>query len=784
MTAVFDDLRFAWRRLRHAPGFTIVAILTLMLTVGANTAILSVADAVLFRPLPYADPGNVAIIRMLDRKSGKRYTMTPYAYLNAVTDGCPSVSDVGLLDRWPRLTVGTATGPMPVPAVAVTSNYLQILGVVPARGRVFDQSDTASGGRPAMLSYAAWQQRFGSDESIVGRSVGIGTASFDVVGVLPQGFFFPTGSTDRPSLVVLRKPLQRDEASSDAVVRVARGISWERAQAEVDAAIASAPKGPPEVGATTPVLDDVRSVIYPVGRPIMRYLLAAAALILLLGFANLANMMLVRGRRGLRETAVRLALGASRMRLIRPMLFEAAIIGVAGAALAVALAWLSFDTMITQVPAAAYGRAPVGVDSRVIAMSLGMGLFGALAFGVVPAWRTAGIDVLALIQRRGRTGGGRVRLGRPMIAVQVAIAVAVVFGAAIATRAFVAVLRTPLGFSADNVVQIDIGPPPSVTDRQAFFKNVLDTLARRRDVVVAGATGTLPFSRSAPFSSARIPGTTRNAAEIVHALPGYFETAAVPILRGRAFTWDDARGELNVAVVSQTAARALFENSEPIGGVFEDGRGNMFRVIGIAGDVRRSVADPPQPWTYVLPGANARGLYVIARLRERRPAAVAEITADLRALTSFAPIVTWWADGISADNAYRDPRFQSIVLGTLGALALGLTVLGIFGVVAYLVAARTREMGVRLAVGASPHALVGLVIRQALLPVAIGLVGGVVLIQWGSRLAEAQFFKLETRDPVTLGAAIVTVLAAAFVAAYLPARRATRINPVEVLRAE
>ncbi len=786
IAAVIDDLRFAWRRLRHAPGFAIVAILTLMLTVGANTAILSVADAVLFRPLPYADPGNVAIIQMLDRKTGNRSTWTPYAFLNAINDACPSVSEVGLAEGAPSLTVETADGPTTVSAVVATSNYFQILGVVPARGRVFELGDAGTEGRAALLSYAAWQRRFGSDESIVGRSVTIGTSTFDVVGVLPQGFLFPSGFAGRPSLVVLRKPLQRGEAGGTfhAVVRIARNASWERAQAEVDAAIASAPKGPPQAGAATPVLDEVRSVLYPVGGPIMRYLLAAAGLILLLGFANLANMMLVRGRRGLRETAVRLALGASRARLIRPMLFEAAIIGIAGAALAVALASLSFDAMIKQVPAAAYGRAPIGVDARVIAMSLGMGLFGALAFGVAPAWRMAGVDVLALIQRRGRTAGGRVRLGRPMIAAQVAIAVAVVFGAAMATRAFVAILRTPLGFSADNVVDIDIGPPKSVTDRQEFYKQVLETLARRRDVVAAGGTGTLPFSRDAPFAGARIPGATQDVAFIVHALPGYFEAAAIRVLRGRALTWDDARSDPNVAVVSQTAARTLFQDREPIGAAFENRRGTRFRVIGVAGDVRRAVGTEPQPWAYVLPGADLRGMYVIARLRERRPAAVAEITADLRALTSSAPTVTWWADGISADTAYRDPRFQTIVLGTLGALALGLTALGIFGVVAYLVAARTREMGVRLAVGASPQALVRLVIRQALLPVAIGLVAGVVLIQWGSRLAEAQLFKVDTRDPITLAAAIVTVLVSSVAAAYLPARRATRINPSEVLRAE
>jgi predicted permease len=783
--ALTDDLRFAWRRLRHAPGFAIVALLTVMLTVGANTAILSIADAVLFRPLPYADPGQIAIIQMLDRKTGNRYTMTPYVFLNAINDACPSVSEVGLLESGPNLRAETADGPTNVSAMVATPNYFQILGIVPARGRAFNEHDVGSEGRAALLTYAAWQQRFGADESIVGRSVTIGTSSFDVIGVLPQGFILPSQFADRVSLVVLRKPWLRGEkgGSFHAIVRLAGDVSFAQAQAEVDAAIASAPAGPPGVATTRPVLDDVRRVLYPVGRPIMRYLLAAAGLILILGFANLANMMLVRGRRSMRETAVRLALGANRIRLVRPMLFEAAIIGLAGATLAVMLTSLAFDAMLKQVPAAAYGRAPVGVGARVIAISLTMGLVGALVFGVLPAWRMAGIDVLALI-RRSRTTCVPARLGRPMIIAQVAVAVAVAFGAGIATRAFVAVLRTPLGFSADNVVQISIGPPQAVTDRLGFYRQVSDALTTSRGVIAFGGTGTLPFSRSAPSAGARIPGSTKDVAGVVHTLPGYFEAAAIPIIRGRALTWDDTRNDPNVAVVSLSASRALFPDRESIGAVFENSSGNTFRVIGIAGDVRRAVAEEPTAWAYVLPDARANGMYVIARLRERSDAALGELKAALTPLASRAPVLTWWADSIHDDNAYRDPRFQTLVLGTLATLAIGLTALGIFSVVAYLVAARTREMGVRLAIGSSPSELVWLVIRQTLAPVGLGLVAGLLLIKWGSQLAEAQFFKVDAHDPLIVAVAVTTVILASLLAAYLPARRATRINPTDVLRAE
>ena len=446
---------------------------------------------------------------------------------------------------------------------------------------------------------------------------------------------------------------------------------------------------------------------------------------------------------------------------------------------------LLFDAMLRQVPTAAYARAPIGVDARVVVMSLAMGLLGALVFSIIPAWRATGIDVFALIQRRGGRVGGSLRIGRPMVAVQVAVAVAVVFGAAIAARAFVAVLRTPLGFSADNVVYVGIAPPKGTTDPQQFYERLLTTLGQRPDVVVAGAAGSLPFSGQAPDEGAQVAGV-KTEAGIVHTLPGYFDAAAVPIRRGRALTWDDARSDPNVAVVSESAARVMFLDREPIGSVFENSRGRQFRVVGLVPDVRNFFDRDTRPQAYVLPGEDTRVLNVVVRMRSRREAALAELKQDLRGLAPAATpsSLVWWADRLETADAYRNPRFQTMVLGGLAALALGLTALGIFSVVAYLVAARTREMGVRLAIGSTPGALVGLVLKEALLPVGVGLALGAVLIMWGSRFAKAQFFKVETSDPVTLVAAIATVVGAALLAAYLPARRATRINPTDVLRAE
>jgi putative ABC transport system permease protein len=783
--ALWDDFAFAGRRLRHAPWFAIVAVLTVALTVGANTAILSVADAVLFRPLPYADPDNVAIIQMTD-KTGNRRTNTPLAFIDVINECCPSVSGVGQTGQGPRITIEGPDGPTPAPTIAVTPNYFGILGVAPARGRLLHEGDLPNAARAAVLSYAGWQQYFGADESVVGQSVTLGSATLNIVGVLPPRFIFPSVRAGRPSIVMLRPPQAPGTAGGTfhAIVRFAPGVPRERAQAEVTAATRPVAASLPKMGDTFPVLEDVRAILYPVGRPVMRYLLAAAGLILVLGCATLANLTLVRGRRHLHETAVRVALGASRLRLIRPAMIEAIIIGVVGASLAALVTSLSFDALLRQVPAAAYGRAPVGVDARVVLMSLGLGVAAAFLFGVVPAWRSAGVPVVALLQHRGGRLRARARLGRPMIVVQVAVAVAVVFGAAVAGRAFISLVQTPLGFSADNVLLLQMLPPKDTTDRRGFYEQAIEEVRRHPHVFAAGAAGSLPFSGGAPDDGTTINGEPTPAG-IVHVMPGYFETASIQVLRGRVPTTDDLRSDPDVAVLSTSAALVMFGDRDPIGLVFSNTRGRTFRVVGIVGSVIEAFGRDTSPPAYVLPGADEAYLSVVVRLRDRSEAAAADLRARLRPLTPVQiPQVEWWQDRVTASAFYRDRKFQTLVLGSLAALAVGLTALGIFSVVAWLVAARTREMGVRLAIGASPASLVGLVVRQSLGPVAIGLASGLLLIFWGRGLAEAQLFTVDANDPVMLAMAIATVVVAALLAAWLPARRATRINPTDVLRAE
>jgi len=375
-----------------------------------------------------------------------------------------------------------------------------------------------------------------------------------------------------------------------------------------------------------------------------------------------------------------------------------------------------------------------------------------------------------------------------MVAVQVAMAVTLVFGAAVTARAFIEVLRVPLGFDDANVVRLSV-PAMGLKGQalQDFYGQVIQRISSKGDVVAAGAASRVPFGGSAPDEGVRLPGRDGLAAGINHTLPGFFETLNIAPVKGRLLTWADATSDPNAAVVSVDAAKALFPDLDPIGQVFSNGRGREFHVVGVVPDIRFTLASDRRyaPSTYVMPGADMRRVAIFVRLRSKSDVALAALRRDTSAMTpGQAVTATWWSDSLADVAVYKNPRFQTIVLGAFAVLALGLTALGIFAVVQFLVTARTREMGVRLAIGATPSSVVMLVVRQSLLPVFIGGIGGIVASKLLSKLAEAQLFDVKTSDPLTLATAAATVIVAALAAAYWPARRAGKVNPIVVLRAE
>ncbi len=785
---MLKSLQFAWRRLRRAPGFALAAILTLALAIGANTAIFSVADAVLFRPLPYQDPDSVFVLTNLDKTTGIAYTQVLMRDLEAIQD---NLTPVGLLEPGPTLMAITPDGADPIRTVQTTPNYFDILGAQAARGRLLTASDATASGRPAVLTYASWQQRFGGDPSIVGRTVTLGQTNLDIVGVLPSGFILPSAFVSTTEVITLREPLRGEGGGTfHPIVRLPPGLTRDQLQERIEALMTPLHAGDPRTANMTPALTDARSVLFSLGRRLTGFLLAAAGLVLFIGCTNLAIMLLVRGHRAMRETGVRAALGATRFQLVLPVILESALIGLAGAVLALAITSLSWNFLLKQVPPTVYGGpggAPIGIDLRVALFALALGLLGGVLFAVVPAWRSSRRDVQSLIHGREERIMRRERLGRPLVALQVALAVVLMFGALTVGRAFQALLNEPLGFDPHNVLTINVVPTTGTPlERQAFYVRAIETLAARSDVVSVGASSQLPMDGSGPFEFPRLPGSPPNArpgAGLNYALPGFFETAGIPLLRGRLLNWDDVRGTAEAAIVSEPAARALWPGQEALGQTFTNGAGRRLRVVGVvAGTKQTNTIEPP---VFGIPAETTRFLRLMVHTRNHQDTTLNDIRRQVVQLAPTIPVrAQWWDDTIDALDTYRDPRFQTLVLATFAGLALGLTALGIFAIVAFSVVVRTREMGIRLAVGALPRSVVALMVRQALTPVVIGLLAGVFAAQWAGRIAEAQLSQLATRSPAGLAGAAAIVAGAALLAAFVPARRASQVDPASVLRAD
>jgi putative ABC transport system permease protein len=787
--ALRDDVRFASRSLLAAPRFTTVALSTLALTIGANTAIFSVADAVLFRPLPYPNTDELFVVTMEHQRSGQRFTWVPYAYVQVIEEHHDGLGPVGMLEADAPLVVPTSIGAERVEAARVTANYFEVLRTTAYTGRLFDTRDDPARASLAVLSHAFWSRHLGGDEAVIGTSVRLAGRRLDVVGVLPPGFIFPSSTVARPDIITLLvpPPTGTDGGAFHPIVRLAAGGSRGQAQAELSALAASIDRTDRVDGGTKPILADVRVELFSVGRPIARLLLAASILVLLIGCANLATILLVRASRRERETGMRAALGASRLRLVRPVVVEALLIALAGASLAALIAALSFDVLVAYVPPVAYGAATVGVDARVVGFTLALGLGAGLLFSVVPAWRAAGADAAQSI--RGRSTHRYLRLGSgwSLVIVQTAVAVTLVFGATVTARALIGILEVPFNFEPEGVALVTTLPPPGLEgfDSQSFYRRAAEALRVRSEVVAVGATSSPPLVHPAPWSAVPAPGSAEPVAGAVHVLPGYFEAARIPLLRGRTITPGDVDGPASVAVASESAAARLFPYGNPIGARFVDGRGRSVTVVGIVADTRVRAEGDFLPPVYVLGGEQTRRLTLVVRTRDRRDAVLGELQ---RLVASTVPSrvvgVQWWDDAIESITPFRNPRFQALVLGGFGALGLALTGMGIFAVVAFLVASRTREMGIRLALGSTPDGLVTHVTRRALAPIVAGLLIGLPAASILGSLADAQLFEVDTKDPAMYATAAATVIAASLLAAWLPARRASRLEPMIAQRLE
>src|SRR5213593_4544618 len=826
-----NDLRYAVRTLAKSPGFTLVAVLTLALGIGANTAIFSAVNAVLLKPLPY--PGSDRLVQVMSTGfRGMRFGVSfPDLHdLSALSQDFTGVAAV----RTQRHNLTGAGDPRDVQAAAVTANLLDVLQVRLEIGHSFAPAEERT--PLALLSHGLWVTSFGRDPGILGRSLSLDGRSFTVVGVMPAGFQFPNEDvqvwTPMGEFLSQNPQVETDRGVHflNAVARLAQGVSMERVVGDVkllaarlsasDSGSSGAGRQLSVTGQASPgggapssggrsMLDtgfDVTLLrdagIGDVRRPLL-ILLGAVGLVLLIACANGANLLLARATVRRREMAVRRALGAGRGRLVRQLLTESTLLALAAGVVGVVLSIWGLDALLAVWPHALPRTTEIALDGRVLGFSLGLAVVTGVAFGLLPAWRASapGIEEALREDAPGATGGRR-RLQSTLVVGEVTLALVLLVGAGLLVRSFIRLSNVDPGFDTHDVLaaRIRLTPAryPAGAQQTLFFENMLAALQAYPGVQSASLAGTLPLSGNM-FMLAFDPRTVRpDYPEPIMILrlsvisPDYFTTFRIPIRRGRGFTAQDRVGAPPVAVINRATADQLWPGQDPIGRQLTIGGPGQpagpLTVVGLIDNLRSASLDAtPQPEIYqpASQQSGMREMWVALRAGNGRPlqlvGAIRDAVHQADAEQSIGDVVSL-EQLIGRQTAAR--RFNTTLLTVFALLAVGLALVGIYGVTAYAVTQRTRELGIRMALGARGADVVGLLMAESLRRVATGVGLGLLAALGVTRALTAMLFEVAPRDATTFAATALLLVAVALLATWVPARRATKVDPMVALRYE
>jgi predicted permease len=790
------------RRLRQAPGFTLVAVATLALGIGATSAIFTVVNAVLLRPLPFPEADR--LVRVAQVWKGRPVVYSPPNFLDVLAQAS-SFSGLAAIDGG-GLTLTGRGAPVRLDGAEVSASFFDVLRVPPLHGRGFVTGENEPGRtRVAVLGHPLWRDRFGADPGVVGRTVSLNREPYEVVGVAPPGFRYPEDAE-------LWTPMEYDERFRvnsrgawylTVVGRLRDGATVDGARQEVSTIAARLAQAHPAdnegVGGTViPLLDATVGE----SRLALLVLLGAVSLVLLVACVNVANLLLARISARETELAVRAALGAGRGRLVRQLLTESLLLALLGGAAGLGLAVLVVDGLVALEPQGLPRLGEVSVNRAVAGFAAALSLVTTVLFGAFPALQTSRRATAQALRQgsRGILSGGRGGLRGGLVVGQIALAMVLLAGSALLLRSFARLRGVDPGFRTENALGFRVSLPdsayPEDAQRLSFHDELQGRLEALPGVRSVGAVAGLPLGGSRfniSFTVAgrpEVPPAQQPTMEVRMATPGYFRTLGIPVRRGRGFTAADGPAAPPVVVLSAAAVRRFFPDEEPIGRTIRLGlgRGRGRRaggeVVGIVGDVKELGLAADSPPEIYLPYAQfpVQSMDVVLRteVAPRSLAAVAvRVVHDLDPDLPVARVAT--LDEVLA-RSVSEPRFYALLLGSFAAMALFLAALGLFGVMSYAVAQRTRELAVRLALGAGRDTLLRMVLREALVlgavGVALGLAGALLL----SRAIASMLFSLAPRDPVTLGGVALLLLATAPLASYLPARRATRVDPVIALR--
>jgi putative ABC transport system permease protein len=818
------DIRHTLRLAVKTPVFTALTILALALGIGATSAIFAVVNGVLLRGLPYRDDGR--LVNVWSYNVGENRPRNPISPANFLDFQRTNTTLDGLEGYFTFVTpaqMQSDSGAEIVYSVFVTSNLFNMLGRTAALGRTFTIGEQSG---VVLLSDGYWRRRFGADPSVIGTTMSVNGQALQVVGVMPPDFVFPYGGMLGPSgftrvtgvdawlPIAFSGPMATNNRMLTASGQMVRNVHWfgaigrlkagvapEQAEADMKTIAAQLEQSYPETnkGWSATVVPSIDQAVGTI-RSALIILLAGIGFVLVMASVNVANLLLARSIAREKELATRAALGAGRARIVRQLLTESALFALAGGIVGMAVMWWTVQGLIALAPADLPRINEVSVDWRVLTAAGLTTMVTGLLVGLLPAWSSASVNPQASLQdaSRGSVGGALRRRARAgLVIAEVALAVAITTGAGLLLRSFVSVTNVNPGFETTQLLTWQMNLPQrltSVPDRLAFYRDFFARMEALPGVVSAGGTTRVPLGSTSVTTTVQIEGRPVTAAELPEvqfrrAMHNYFETMGIPIRRGRNFDPKDGPTAPQVAVINETMARRLFANQDPIGQHVRTGpnpSGPWTTIIGVIGDVRHGgLEEEPQPELYIsyLQGPPVAPFIVLRTVGD--PAALAEtVRTEARSIDKNLPLYDLRTMSTLRSDSVATRRFILLIVGAFGALALGLAAIGVYGVMSLIVSERTREVGVRLALGAEPSQLLGMIVMQASKLAGIGVALGLVAALPIATLLDSQLFGIQSLDPATFISVPVVLLVVAALAAIIPARRAMRVDPVTALRYE
>ncbi len=799
METLFTDIRYGVRSLLKRPGFTVIALIALALGIGANTAIFSLVNAVLLRPLPFPEPDSLVWVFGNVRGGGNRASVTPLDYLD-YRERNKTFAEFAAMFSGPVPVNFTGAGePERLTAAGVTGNYFQALGVQPSLGRTFQLENEKSGqDQVVVLSHALWLRRFGGDPSIVNKTITLDGKSCAVIGVMPRDFSFPQTAELWVPMNFEASPgmKQRKAHFLRPIGRLKPGVTLEQAQADTDIVAKQLEAQYPETNTNWNLrLVPLREQLVGNTRPTLLILFGAVGFVLLIACANVANLLLVRAASRQKEIALRTALGASRFRIVRQMITESVLLALIGGALGTLLAAWGVDVLVKLSKGSLPSTALVRIDLTVLGFTVLLSIVTGILFGLAPALRTVKLSLSETLKEGGRGGGEGLHRSRTrslLVVVETAVAVVLLIGAGLLIKSLIRLQNIDPGFDANNVLTMRVDLPrqkyPTPDKAVSFFQQLEERVGGLAGVETVGLITELPLSGQLNDMPFWVEGRSQDQVfdyDFRRVNTNYFRSLRIPLLRGRNFTKQEVSDSAKLVIISEQLASQVFPNEEPLGKRLVMWMNKeAYEIVGIVGDLRNAGLEfQPAPIMYLPTHANG-GTNLVIRTTGKPLSLAAAVRKEVQAIDPDQPVAAIKTMEDWVDSAVAAPRYRTLLLGLFAAVALLLATTGIFGVMSYSVTQRTHEIGVRMALGAQRRDVLSLVLRQGMTFVLIGVVLGLAGAFALTRVMASLLFEVTAKDPMTFAIVSALLTLVALVACCIPAWRGTKVDPLVALRYE